>query len=231
MSQRHVRYLSGTTSRQLEELARTGADVGLLIQPSTAYLAQSLRHYRWWAADNGCFRQPIDNVRAATRWLQFVGNLPRAAFARCMFCVVPDVPFDMAKSWRMSEPWLYVPRMLGMPVGLALQDGAELHEEMWARSAEWDVAFIGGTTDWKVSQAAMECCQEAGIRHKGIHVGRVNSGKRLQRAYQFGADSVDGTFLAHAGAEGGTERLARWLRADDQQELFGDPAWWVDTSV
>jgi len=60
---------------------------------------------------------------------------------------------------------------------------------------DFDALFIGGTTAWKLSEAVYQLCQEAKRRGKWVHMGRVNSLRRMRLAESFGCDSADGTML------------------------------------
>jgi len=77
-------------------------------------------------------------------------------------------------------------------VALVAQDGLESLPVPWE---DFDALFIGGSTAWKLSEAARELCQEAKRRGKWVHMGRVNSLRRMQVAEAFGCDSADGTML------------------------------------
>ena len=48
-------------------------------------------------------------------------------------------------------------------------------------------------TGWKLSQAAGSLAIEAKRRGKQLHMGRVNSNRRLRYAYDLHCDTVDGT--------------------------------------
>lgn len=83
-------------------------------------------------------------------------------------------------------------RALGFPAALVAQDGLECLTAPWDA---FDALFIGGTTEWKLSTHVAALVAEARARCKWVHVGRVNSGKRLAWAHSLRADSVDGTQL------------------------------------
>ena len=74
--------------------------------------------------------------------------------------------------------------------------------------------LIGGDTDWKTSSEARDVAREAQLRGKWVHVGRVNSWKRIDRVASWDVDSVDGTFLRF-GPDTNGARLARWLHRLD----------------
>jgi hypothetical protein len=74
------------------------------------------------------------------------------------------------------------------------QDGLE-RLERWMSMA-WpriDALFIGGSTDWKLGPAARTLVREAKRRGLWVHMGRVNSLKRIAYAAEIGCDSIDGT--------------------------------------
>lgn len=157
-----------------------------------------------WAADSGCFnRKTYVGDEAYLAWLA-----ERATHAdRCVFATVPDVVADHEATLAMFPAMAKRIDDLGYPVAFVAQDGASIETIPWD---EIDALFIGGSTDWKVSETAYELVAEAKRRERWVHVGRVNSLRRL-RAFAFaGADSADGTFLAF-GPEKNLPRLAAWL--------------------
>jgi hypothetical protein len=79
--------------------------------------------------------------------------------------------------------------------------------------------FIGGTTDFKLSKEAREfvsICKEKNI---WVHMGRVNSLRRMEIAKSWGCDSVDGTYLAF-GPDVNTPKLIKMVVMVNQPKLF-----------
>jgi hypothetical protein len=75
-------------------------------------------------------------------------------------------------------------------------------------------------SEWKLGAAARALTAEAKARGKHVHMGRVNSLRRLRYADAIGCDSADGTFLAF-GPDINLPPLLGWLRAvNDQQPLW-----------
>ena len=152
-----------------------------------------------WAADNGAYSG--FNADAFQRMLRQLIGKPR-----CLFVVAPDVVADAAATLELFDSWQPIISNLGLPVALVGQDGQEALRVPWDRLQAF---FIGGSTEWKLSQAAARLAIEAKRQHKWLHMGRVNSLCRLRYAYQLGCDSVDGSrfswFPDHS--------LPRYLRA------------------
>jgi len=130
--------------------------------------------------------------------------------------VAPDVVGDAEATLKRSMPWLAYIRELGFPAALVAQDGLEAMEVPWD---DFDVLFIGGSTDWKLSDHAHALTLEAKRRGKWVHMGRVNSQVRLRRAALTGCDSADGTFIAF-GPDVNLPRVLGWLRDVTQETLF-----------
>ena len=101
---------------------------------------------------------------------------------------VPDIVADADRTLDKFDEWM--PRLENLPLALAGQDGMEQKELPWDNI---DCLFIGGSTYWKLSKAAADLASEAKHRGKWLHMGRVNSDRRLRYAYDLGCDSVDGT--------------------------------------
>ncbi|MEU0949852.1 hypothetical protein ABZ379_45430 [Streptomyces canus] len=73
-----------------------------------------------------------------------------------------------------------------------------------------DVLFLAGSTGWKTSPAAHRLALEARERGLAVHMGRVNSRRRLRIAQVFGCVSCDGTYLAF-GPDANLPRLLAWM--------------------
>ena len=100
---------------------------------------------------------------------------------------LPDVVGDAHKTNQLFGEWY---EKVSLPRAYVAQDGAE---DLELPFAYFKCLFIGGTTDWKLSRSAESVIQEGKRQNKVIHMGRVNSQKRMRYAYQLGCDSVDGT--------------------------------------
>jgi hypothetical protein len=167
-----------------------------------------------WCADNGCFGKgyPGDD-----KWLAWLGKNAHAA-ADCLFATAPDVVGDAAATLKRSTPFLPKIRALGYPAALVAQDGLEHLEVPWD---DFDVLFIGGSTEWKLGLAARALVREAKARGKWVHCGRVNSERRYRIMYEMGCDSVDGTYLTF-GPKILLPQLLSWARVENQMSLFTD---------
>lgn len=142
-----------------------------------------------WAADNGRFGSPQDYTDDG--YLAWLASMPVES---CLFATSPDVVGDAAATLAMSAPMLPRIRRLGYRVALVAQDGLETLSVPWDA---FDALFIGGTTGWKLGDAAASIAREAGERGKWVHMGRVNSLRRMRYAESIGCDSADGTVLKH----------------------------------
>lgn len=166
-----------------------------------------------WCADNGVFGAGYPGDAQWWEWL--VTHRCRAS--SCAFAVAPDVVADAAATLKRSAPWLPRIRRLGYPAALVAQDGLENMQIPWD---DFDVLFIGGSTAWKLGPAARAIVGEAKHRGKPVHMGRVNSERRLRYAHYIGCDSVDGTFITF-GPDANLPQVLNWLRwLRDQPELF-----------
>jgi hypothetical protein len=136
-----------------------------------------------WAADNDAF-SGFDEAAFSTMLGQIAG-LPG-----CLFVVAPDVVADAQATLDLFAVW--APKIMagGLPPALAAQDGLEHLDVPW----DWlDALFVGGSTVWKMSEAAAQLVAEAHARGKWTHMGRVNSLRRIEHAGAIGCDSADGT--------------------------------------
>lgn len=178
----------------------------------------------YWAADNGKFGKGWPGADAWYAWL--AGQVERYGPQRCLWAVAPDVPFDAAGTLTESLPWLPRIRALGIPAAFAAQDGCENGLIPWD---EFDVLFLAGsagdgTPNWKIGPIAERLCQEARERGKTVHMGRVNSLRRLRIAEWMGCDTADGTYLAF-GPDKNLPQLLGWSQHIARYpSLFGSDA-------
>lgn len=156
-----------------------------------------------FCADNGAFGKGYPGDAAWWEWLR---GLP--ARERCAFAVAPDVPFDNVATRAKSTPWLARIRGLGIAAAYAAQDGDTVDTLPWP---EFGVLFLGGSTEWKLGEQARDLVGEAKLRGRAVHMGRVNSGRRLRYAQAIGCDSADGTKLAF-GPDVNLPVVLGWLR-------------------
>jgi hypothetical protein len=141
-----------------------------------------------WAIDNDGFGG-VDPDAFRTMVYDLVGT------PGCLFLNAPDVYLGdgveahtaTLEAWREWNPFL---RMTGFPLAFVLQIGATPNNVPWD---ECEAVFVGGDTAWKLGPEARACVREAKRRGKYVHMGRVNSKKRIAYAKAIGCDSVDGT--------------------------------------
>lgn len=141
-----------------------------------------------WCLDNNCFGKEEFNEAKWWAWLQS----PRLDVSHCKFATAPDVVGDAKETVERSLPWLPKIRALGYPVAFVAQDGSDEFPPPWG---QFDVLFIGGTDDFKLGPVAAALAAEAKRRGLWVHMGRVNSLKRMRYAEAIGCDSADGTTL------------------------------------
>jgi hypothetical protein len=85
---------------------------------------------------------------------------------------------------------------------------------------EFGCWFIGGSTEWKLSEASRQLALEARRRGKHLHMGRVNSLRRMRIARTFGCHSIDGSSLSMFGDKY-IHRFCDWaLRLEAERLLF-----------
>lgn len=145
-----------------------------------------------WAMDNDGFSgfneerflTMLEKAQEATEAAaRFTGNTAK-------FVTAPDVVGEASPTLELFDEWEPVIRAAGLPVALVAQDGLEDLVVPWDRM---DALFIGGSTEWKLGDHARRLTFEAKARGLWVHMGRVNSYKRIRIAAAFGCDSFDGS--------------------------------------
>lgn len=164
---------------------------------------------RIWAADNGRFTAPQNY--SDDKYLNWLDRYDRST---CLFATAPDVVADHAATLQLSQPLFSKIRSIGYKVAFVAQDGFD--DAPWD---EFDCLFIGGTTEFKMGATVPNIVAEARKKNKWVHMGRVNSYKRLRLAKAIGCQSADGTCLKF-NPEKVTRQLRDWLRMLDEQPLM-----------
>lgn len=206
-------YLTGATNDAIEP-ALIARGFGIMCQPGNSYHLRAHR-YPFTGYDNGCFggRWEEDS------WVDWLSAMP---IEHCLFAVAPDVYPDAAESLRRGLEWAPFVRELGLPAAVVAQDGAEKLTWTWE---DIDCLFVGGERrfpgrlEWKESEAAAELVKQARNAGKWVHMGRVNTPRRLWRAWRMGVLSADGTLVKYLrrkrAGESDEQRDVRFLRQLD----------------
>lgn len=161
-----------------------------------------------WAGDN-CAYTGTDASRFMT-WLEAMTPYR----ATCLFIAVPDVVGDAAATLAQYAAWRDM--MHGWPLAYVAQDGSEDHPVPPDATA----LFIGGSTPWKESAAAINMIRRGQAAGLHIHIGRVNWGRRY-RMFRVLAGSehftCDGTRTRFEGVE---RTLNAWRNYENQPPLI-----------
>lgn len=208
-------YLTGCIPKK-PELQRILLDesIGAMLTP---FSQRSIPSTEWaWAADNGCFAERWDE-KIWLNWLRSKQHPESAIFA-----TVPDVVGSHAATLERWGRYHSTVTDAGYKPAFVLQDGVVLDEIPWD---EMEALFIGGSTEFKLSSTAREATHIAKSERKWVHMGRVNSKKRITIAREWGCDSVDGTYLAFA-PDHNTHRLIKMMKYDQPVPA---PFWGLET--
>jgi len=192
-------------------LAPSGGEhpFGVFVNPDSRGVPIGISTGKPWAADNGAFTG-LDEVK-------FTNMLNRLEMYKstCLFVVVPDCVGNSVETVRMFAEWS--PKLSGWPLAFVAQDG----QENLPFPDNFDTLFIGGSTAWKESPAAIECIKRAQALGKHIHIGRVNWGRRYHLFSQIkGSENFtcDGTRMRY----GRDECIKDWIRLQNERSL---PIW------
>lgn len=136
-----------------------------------------------WLLDNGVFTKKYNE----TNWLNQMTRYKLFADT-CVGVAVPDVLYNSKETLILYKE--YSPKIpLCYRRLIVTQDG------MFAKDIPWqdiDGVFVGGSNEHKLNDS-FGIVSFAHTQNKHVHVGRVNSLKRMKRVWF--ADTVDGTTL------------------------------------
>lgn len=156
-------------------------NLGVLSSPRCVYRDAHDKGFRW-AADSDSFNDSYSD-EAFVRMLDKITGIPG-----CLFVVCPDVVGDADATNKLFVEWMNPVLATGQPVAFVAQDGLN-----WLPWRYFDALFIGGSTEFKLSARVAELVREAKWRGKWVHMGRVNTRRRIRYAQSIGCDSIDGT--------------------------------------
>jgi hypothetical protein len=191
--------------------------VGCLVQPRKS---NSIRRVAWsgkpWAADNDCFQGFDVDAYWRMLWKIAVANRSKLLWVAC-----PDVVGDAQETINRWFEWFPQLDYLDLPAAFVGQDGLEeISDEIpWDQMA---CLFVGGSTTWKLSDYVQNLMREAKARGKLVHVGRVNTLRRVRDLISMCADidSIDGRSFS-AWPDIKIPKGLRWIRqAKAQTFLF-----------
>lgn len=206
-------YLSSTSSHQITSGSYRDC-FGYIIGPRSFGPRQVIKDGAVWAMDNDCFNRPFDEAP----WLAVLRE--HQPFQKgCLFVATPDRYGDSRTTLQLLTQYAPTIKELGYRVALVTQDGLSPIAVPWNTI---DALFIGGSNQHKLGTEAGQLIAEGLKQGKWIHIGRVNSARRLFQFWQ--ADSWDGNTLAfypttatHIG------RAVRVIRAmKNTSQLFGN---------
>lgn len=186
-------FVPGRQSHVQRWIDETPDLFGWLLTPRRPMLAHDLDGLPY-GVDNECF--VLGEQFDPDRYLRALDRIVTKHTVGCKFATAPDIVGDAVATLRKAEIWLPRLRSFGVPAALVAQDGLEDMAIPWS---EFDALFIGGSTEWKLSQAAIGLIHEARRKGKWVHVGRVNGRTRISHFWHVGCvDSFDGSGVAIA---------------------------------
>jgi hypothetical protein len=124
---------------------------------------------------------------------KFINLLDRLQGTAPLWVASPDVVGNAKATDELFDKWrVEIVEKRKLPIALVLQNGQE--SIGLPASFRYNAVFIGGDNEFKLGKYVRNyCIPRAKEYGKWVHMGRVNSWRRLQYAYEIGCDSVDGT--------------------------------------
>lgn len=232
-------YLTGASNSLTLAAAAWQPKLGVLAQPGNN-LHQHGPSYNRWAIDNGVYgvamqhylgRRGPWNDDDTSRYLRYLKRVcDEVDTSRVLFATAPDVlsfidnpdptlaaqkkhpiPIgDAEATWARSREVFDQIRSLGLKAALVAQDGFGISSPGPTQWGSFDVLFLGGSDEFKLGSQADQAANSAWRFGKWVHMGRVNSLKRMRRAREIGCDSADGTYVMF-GARTNVPKVLSWL--------------------
>lgn len=211
-----IGYASVCNGRNLDALIAAGW--GILFAPYNGEFGPQRRQFAKdpptrYCIDNGAWSQDGGDVFDPFRWLRLVGELGRGA----EFVVLPDIVGGGHDSLDRSLKWLRALRGTVRRVLIPAQNGIT-PADLAPYLAEDVGVFLGGDTPYKLATLGAwgKVCRDGGYY---LHVGRVNSARRIALCGEAGAHSYDGTNASIFGCNLPKLERAR-SRSTNQGRMF-----------
>lgn len=180
---------------------RDKSNLGILFSPACGNdIQRAIEAGLPWACDNGAFSDFSESL-----YKKMVAKCDGRQRQGLRWVVCPDVVGDHTKTLELWDRWAMYLMRREIPIAFVAQDGCTVGEIPWEYIK---CLFIGGTTEWKLGKESVRLIEIARMKSKSVHVGRVNSLKRIRWAFDQGVQSVDGTGMSRFPEV----YLARFLR-------------------
>lgn len=152
------------------------------------------------------------------KWIQWIYEM-KPYRKTCLFMSCPDALGNAERTLVYYDYWR--PYLNNWPVAFVAQDGMEGLD--FPPPRKWDVLFVGGSTEWKLSAACEGVIARAQKLGKRIHIGRVNWWKRYEhfRALPGSDDfTCDGTRTRFDGTEKTITAWAEYMQKTYQGRMM-----------
>lgn len=174
--------------------------LGRLITPDGGNAIAGFAGWECGADNSALGKDGINPDRLLRMW----DGIAAAGLPRLRFVTAPDAVMQTDAGprgdwqgtlwlWRCWRPALVA---RNLPAAIVLQDGATIDSVPWDAIA---AVFVGGSTAWKLSTTAALLIRAAHARGKWVHVGRVNTMKRIRHFDPLPVHSIDGTQFSMFG--------------------------------
>lgn len=199
-------------ARRMEELAQTRTLIPYASRTGSRITLNALRAAGWRLLVSATgvqrhegFPHCLDNGA----WTAHQKQAPfdRGAFMRSLdlfgdtadFVVLPDIVAGGMVSYEMSVAWLEYVQARTRRALFSVQDGMDVSAVEALPLGDRLGIFVGGSTEWK--ERTMSTWGALGeARGAWVHVGRVNSARRIKLCADARATSFDGTSVTRAVA-------------------------------
>lgn len=164
-----------------------------------------------YALDNDCYMAWRDHRNwSETNWLKMLERSAACEW-KPLWVLCPDSVADKEGTLERWHKYHSVIVEFGFKPAFALQDGM-IPKDVPSNAC---LVFIGGTTFWKWRNLPLF------TKHfKRVHVGRVNSLRRIWTCEDHGIESIDGTGWFRGTVNGKQGRdLLRWLNGHGQKPM------------
>jgi hypothetical protein len=180
-----------------------------------------------YALDNGAFacwnpknNNSFDNLkwkRTEVLWMEML-EWTKYKQQKPLWAIVPDRPGDWEETCRKWSEYAGIVVQSGIPLAVAVQDGAT-PESVRQLTPAPNVIAVGGSTEWKWATVEMWAKE-----FPRVHLLRCNAPSKFDYLLKLGVESCDGTGL-NRGDENQTKGAEEWLIQHQRPIKPHHPLW------
>lgn len=193
--------------------------IGGFCTPYDPFPGTMITFGRPWGGDSGAFTKKF-SPKEFFSWLHRI----KTYISTNLFIACPDAVYNAYDTLLLYREYSTLIKSIGFRIALVAQDGLKfdefgvysfygedlIHNREYVEWIDFHCLFIGGTTEYKDGLEVEKLIKYAQYKNRIVHVGRVNSGRRLRHFKALHVDTVDGTHIRFKPKQS-IQEIMKWM--------------------